>query len=465
MGNHQINPFPVGGAPSGYNVVNDLTTGGVATALSGEMGKKLGAMLRNRSVFVAAADASAAEKLAADYQCTGTNDELVLQQAVNAVYAKGGGEVLLSNGTFSIDSFPNYDANNDGGSYVAIMLPYEQSYYTTIKITGTYSGTNSTGTTINVSDSCYEGLSSSTHYKIFSSTFVSSIVGNARITLIMTGLHFQLPWNQKKIMCIDLHSVNRPYISFIKMSAARAGYNGWEGTTATPPAVAVEGCIGLRMTGGSNAGTICDYRNILAYAFHEGFQVGGEHVVGINLAGICNVYSFTFGNYPYSDCFIHPITLINCCDERTVNLPLFADCGDSRYKASEDGGQQVSLIDYNLERFPTLTPGLQLGELATELRPGHFHGEISYTGQLYTGEGSGVQGTKNSKVIKFWKDGHGQRFITRNSAHLLAGGSTERRSYAPNYLQRYWDTDAGKELICTDTANKTWKDTDGNAVT
>ena len=64
MGNHQINPFPAGGAPSGYNVVNDLTTGGIATALSGEMGKKLGAMLRNRSVFVAAADASAAEKLA-----------------------------------------------------------------------------------------------------------------------------------------------------------------------------------------------------------------------------------------------------------------------------------------------------------------------------------------------------------------------------------------------------------------
>jgi hypothetical protein len=441
--------------PAGYPIANDLDTNSAQQGLSAAMGKKLAAIARNRAVIVAASDASDEEKLAADYQCTGTNDELVIQQAVNAVYAKGGGEVLLSNGTFSIDSFPNYDANNDGGSYVAVMLPYGQAYYN-IRITGTYSGVNSTGTTINVSDSCYEGLSSSTHYKIFSSTFVSSIIGTARITLIMTGLHFQLPWNQKKIMCIDLHSVNRPYLSFIKMSAARAGYNGWEGTTATPPAVAVEGCIGLRMTGGSNAGTICDYRNILAYAFHEGFQVGGEHVVGINLAGICNVYSFTFGNYPFSGCFIHPITLINCCDERTVNLPLFADCGDSRYKASEDGGQQVSIIDYNLERYPTITPGLQLGELATELRPGHFHGEISYT--IMTG-------TKNSKTEKFWKDGHGQRFITRNSAHLLAGGSTERRSYAPNYLQRYWDTDAGKELICTDTANKTWRDTAGNIVT
>lgn len=454
--------------PAGYPIANDLDTNDAQQSLSAAMGYKLGRIARIRTVFVAANDASDEEKLIADYQCTGTNDEQTIQAAINAIYAAGGGTVKLSKGTFYIDSFANYDANDDGGSYTAIILPADDVVYYDLRIEGTsfgYPYTNTNDTVIRVSNSCYEGLDSSRKYKIFRSPYNNSIVSKSKIALYMETLDIILPYNQKKIMCIDLRYTNKVWMRFVYIRAYISGYNGRTVNLQNPPDAAVEDCVGIRMMGGSNAGLLNTFDSVLCMGFYEGFKLGAEHVIGLNLGALWCVYGYTFGNYPYSECFIHPITLINCSDERNVNLPYFADCGDSRYKDTEDGGQQITIIDYTIERFNELAPGGVLGYYAKEKRPGHFHGEISYTGQLYTGEGSGVQGTKNSKVLKFWEDGHGQRFITRNSAHLLAGSSTERRSYAPNYLQRYWDTDAGKELICTDTANKTWRDTAGNIVT
>lgn len=453
MAKQNIYPYGVGGElPSGYPIANNLTTDSAQQALSAAMGKKLSAMTHKGEVFVVAADATAEDKLAADYQCTGTNDELVIQQAINHIHTIGGGKVRLSSGNFNIGSFPNYDSANDGGSYVAILIPADSTGGYSICIEGVYP--HNSGTRIHVTESCYESLNANNHYKVFSSTYYADLTAGAKITLMMHKMRIDIPWNQKKIMCIDCHSVNRADIGFIQLSAAKAGYGGWAASSPEdPPAVAAQGCIGLRMTSGSNAGQICDYRSIGTYAFYEGIQVGGEHVVGINLSGICNVYSYTFGNYPWTQAFHHPITLINCCDERSVNMPYFAYCGANRNNG--EGGQQISIIDYNLERNAPQTPGKVLGESATELVPGTFHGEVSFTMQV---------GGTNVTDKKFWKDGHGQRFITRNSAHRLACSTTVRNGYAPNYLQRIWDTTLNKEVVCVDTANKTWKDTMGNTV-
>lgn len=447
--------------PAGFPLANDLATNSAQQALSAAMGKKLAAIATKRTVFVAASDASEKEKLAADYQCTGTNDELTIQAAINEVHAANGGTVMLSQGNFYIDSFPNYDANDDGGSYTAIMIPTnsDEKLYS-IHIEGSsigyFSNNFATHTAIRVSDSCYGGLDSNRKYKIFRSPYNDSLMGKARGMLYMENIFISLPYNQKKIMCIDLRYTNNVWMRYIYIRGYTSGYNGRVVSLQNPPDPAVEGCVGIRMMGGSNAGFLNNFSNITTLGFYEGFQMGSEHIIAMNLGALWCVYGYTFGNYPWVDCMIHPITMINCSDERNVNGPLFAHCGDSRYESTEDGGQQITIIDFTFERYAELAPGGALGELATELRPGHFHGEVSYTA---------MEGTKNSKTAKFWKDGHGQRFITRNSAHLLAGSSTERRSYAPNYLQRYWDTDAGKELICTDTANKTWRDTAGNIVT
>jgi len=440
--------------PAGYPIANNLVTNSAQQALAAAMGVKLAAIASKRTLFVVAADASADEKLAADYQCTGTNDELVIQQAVNAIYANGGGTVRLSSGAFYIDSFPNHDDTDDGGSDTAILIPSNDSTGYEISIIGaSYPYGSDGGTLIKVSTTCYESLSASAKYKIFRTTYSSSLIGNAKVSLFLESFAVQLPWNQKKILCIDLRSCNRVHMQYIRCSGFTKGYNGYDSSNGNPPAKAAEGCIGVRMTSGSNYGTICDYLNCGCNGFYEAWQVGGEHVVGINLSGIFNVYSYTFGNYPWTDAFHHPITLINCCDERSVNLPYFAYCGANMENGA--GGQQISLIDFNIERYAPQTPGGVLGDAATELVPGTFHGEISYTMQT---------GGTNVTNQKFWKDGHGQRFISRNSAHKLACTTSVRNGYAANYLQRVWDTTLGKEVICIDTANKTWKDTMGNTV-
>lgn len=426
----------------------------VIDSLDGLMAK-----LKNGEVFIAASDARETEKERADFLCTGVNDEVVIQAAINSIYAAGGGTVRMSSGTFYIDSFTNYEANDDGGSYTAIMIPSNNTTGYTIKIIGDsipYSYTANGGTRIRVSDTCYEGLDQNKVYKIFRSPYVRSLVNNARVSLIMEQFGIYLPWNQKKIMCIDLLYTNRVELRHVYITAYISGYNGHTVSIQNPPDVAVEGCVGLRMTGGSNAGLLSTYDSVVCIGFYEGIKVGGEHVIGLNLGGIFNVYSYTFGNYPWSDGMNHPITLINCSDERSVNLPLFAYCSESRNNSAS--GQQISIIDFNVERIAAYTPGKQLGNLARELVPGTFHGDISYTIQYRYG------GSPLSTTMKFWEDGHGQRFQSRNSTQLLACDTTTRNSYAPNYLQRIWDTTLGKEVICVDTANKTWKDAMGNIV-
>lgn len=440
--------------PAGYPIADNLTTNSAQQALSAKQGKLL---REGNRIRIAASDAPDYQKAVADYQCTGTNDELVIQQAVNDVFAIGGGTVHLSLGTFKIDSFPIHDNNDDGGSDTAILIPSGEVGYE-IRIMGTtlpYGMNMYNGTKIVVSEDCYESLDSSKKYKIFRSTYGQMLNGYCRVSLIMSDIGISIPWNQKKIMCIDLLYCNRVLLERILCRGYINGYDGHVITGSNPPDPAAQGCVGIRMTGGSNYGVLCDYRNVACAGFYEGFQVGGEHVIGINLSGVHNVYSYTFGNYPWQEAFAHPITLINCCDERSVNLPLFAYCGLN--KGNQSAGQQITLIDFNIERYAGHTPGGVLGELATELVPGTFHGEISYT---VFDNATGLLSTNQA----FWKDGHGQRFISRNSTHKLACGTTERNGYAPNYLQRIWDTDLDKEVICVNTANKTWKDTAGNTV-
>lgn len=463
MGNSNIYPFGQGATmPEGYPIANDLTTNSAQQALSAAMGARVAAMLRGKdSIFVAASDATSGEKLAADYLCNGSHDEATIQAAITELYNKKGGTLILSSGTFVIDDFPTYDSSYDGGCYIAINIPSNNnSYGFTIDIIGNgvpfYQEVGSRGTLIQVSDTCYEGLDDNKKYKVFCCSYASSLIDKARLDVSLYGFRIRLPWNQKKITCVDLRSANRVSVELVNLYAFRTGYNGYSNNAAgtNPPPVAVDGCNGLRMTSGSNDGVITRYNYISAAGFREGIQAGGEHAVCINLGGYYNFYTFTFGNYPWQDAFHHPITLINCSDERSVNMPYFAYCGNNHHSDNR-GGQQITMIDFNFERYAPQTPGGELGDLATERVPGTFFGEITYTTQR--------QGA-NVGDIPFWENGHGERFITRNAAHKLACGTTERNGYAPTYLQRIWDTDLGKEVICVDTANKTWKDAMGNTV-
>lgn len=408
-------------------------------------------------IYVAASDAPARQKAMADYQCDGVNDEVELQQAVDAVYAQGGGVIRLSKGVFYIDDFPKTDSDNDGNSKVAILIPSGDTGYEIRIIGDTFSYGNANGTRIVVSDDCYEGLNNSTPYKIFKAKYYSSLMSSSRVSVFFENLTVKMPWNQKKIICFDLRNFNRVFMQTISCAGYISGYRGgWTTSFQSPPPVAVQGCIGIRMTGGSNYGTLCDYRNIGCSGFYEAFQVGGEHVIMINCSGIWNYYSYTFGNYDFGasgDVLCHPITLINCCDERSVNLPLFANCDNKG--SIHPGGQEVDLIGFNVERRNYDTPGGTLGDFAKESTPGMFHGRI-----IYTIAGSNLNATN----IRFWEHGHGHRFESRDSTQLLATTKSVLATYAPNYLQKVWLTDENKLAICTDTQTPTWRDALGNII-
>ena len=91
-------------------------------------------------------------------------------------------------------------------------------------------------------------------------------------------------------------------------------------------------------------------------------------------------YGFTFGNYPTNCGGNHSLTLINCMDERNINLPLFNQCGDSDGRGGRlQGGQEVTLISFNMERVERQTPGGKLGDLMREMYPGTWRGSIDFT--------------------------------------------------------------------------------------
>lgn len=401
-------------------------------------------------VYVACSDAPETQKSSADVVLPGTNDELVLQSIINTVCHNGGGKIKLSRGTVFIDSFPNKEANLD--DYVALLIP--QATPCTVAIEGDVLGMASGGTAFLITSDCYADLDSTKQYTVIRGGH-RTYPFNSNLSFRMHDVRIDLPWNQKPIRCIDCLYFNQVLIERVTMSAFKNGYGeGWNVAVTTPPAVAVEGCEGLRATGGSNYGILDDYRNVFVTGFYKGFRLSGEHLVGINLSAIFCVYGYTFGDYNWGGGSNHPITLINCCDERNVNLPLFVANGESG-NAYHSGNQAISFVDFNVERIADYTPGGELGDYATEQYPGVFKGEINYTIQDEFG------GHGNSVDVPFWATGSGNGMVSRNQAQLQACDTATRLTYAPNYMQKIYDTTLNKLVIYNGSA---WVDTNGSVV-
>ena len=146
-------------------------------------------------------------------------------------------------------------------------------------------------------------------------------------------------------------------------------------------------------------------------------------------SAIFNVYGYTFGNYDWTNAFIHPIVMVRCTDERNVNMPLFKNNG---FTMSGQGKQSITMIAFSVERSSNNTPGDVLKDFAKEEVNGRFYGDITFT---IMGEG-----LTNRVDIPFFANGSGKNFKVRNLAHAIAGTTEERLTYAANNNQEYYDT-------------------------
>ena len=392
------------------------------------------------SIIVAAANATDYDKSRADMVCSGVHDELVIMQALGLLNSCG--EVILTKGTYSIDGFyPSPD-----GHMGAIIVPdtYRPNYR--IKIAGAQDSDRDC--ILRISQTCYNNLAIDTQYSVFSAA--NHVFADYGKHVIFENLYVEVPGNKKQIICFDGWNFGSMRLTNCWANNAEAG--SYLGSRLTSEFYGVAGCIGFRGTQGSNNAIDMIWTNCTAQGLGIGFAVSGEHLVMTQCAGVANKYAYTFNYYAQTTgAYTHPMTLINCCDERSENLPLFGNNGEP---GRTSGQQAVTFIDFNIERLSTDA----IVDLATELNPGSWRGSIDYSFQASYG------GVGNTTDRAFWAAGSGFGVRSRNQAQLQAAPTNVRNSYAPNYYQQLYDTTLNKLAICVDPANKVWVDAAGNTV-
>ena len=410
----------------------------------------------NDYIKVCANNSTDDAKTHSDYVCTGVNDELTIGKAILDCIAQDK-NLYLANGIYRIDGFHDF---SDGGPRAAICFPRAHREIAVVGQNNEYGFQKryDNGVVFYVSDEAMSTLGEDGGDVIRGEWSPKGIQNGSNLNI--TNLAIILANNTHAIRCMDLRRVDRVELKNVTMLSygdlIKEDSN--MGLHETPP-VANKDCIGLTMTDGSNY-NYSNYTNVFVYGFGEGIQVGGEHVVCINCGATLCLYGFTFGNYESNCGLNHPITLINCLDERNVHLPYFGKwCGDGDGKGGRlIGRQEVTFISFNIERLASKTPGGVLGDLMREEIPGSWCGKIDFTAQP---EWCAL----NDVAFEIWeRDGSGSGIRTRNACHKDVATTAERNSYYPMLAQQIFDTDLGKLVICIDPANKIWVDTLGNKV-
>lgn len=390
----------------------------------------------------------------ADFVCTGKSDELIIQKAIDRA-VETNKNVFLLNGIYNIDGF--HDHYSDNGPKSAICFP---NTWREIRFIGEnheygFRERFDNGVVFYVSHEALESIFDETD--VIRGKWTPKGIQNGS-SLCLENIAVILDNNRHKIRCIDLRRSDRVEVKNVTLvSYGKLITENPANGLFDPPPIPTEGCIGLTMTDGSN-NSYSNYTNVQTYGFDEGIQVGGEHVVCINCGAAVGRYGFTFGNYKTANGSNHPITLINCMDERNINMPLFNLCGDHLDGEHLQGEQEVTLISFNMERVAARTPGGKLGSYMQEIYPGSWKGNIDFTIQpdwCHT----------NSSDCQLWEnDGSGSGIKTRNNCHKTICDTKERLSYYPTLGQQIFDTDLNKAVICIDPASKKWVDLNGTVV-
>lgn len=397
-----------------------------------------------REVIVCPSDGSLFDKARADFVCDGINDEIEINDAIEKV-KDCIGKVILCNGNFYVDSFNEYTLSGKK-EYVAIAMETSKGQGSTVgvSIEGASNGKVGSTTIINVRDSAFNNIDEELTPSVFGGgSSAVGYVGGKGINI--SGIKIVFSRNDRK--CIG---INMQHFYWGEIKRCNITYTGYGQNV-----VATEGFVAFRGWAGWSDGSVIGIYDTYVSGFYTAFQIGGEHVICERLGARYNYIAYTFGEYELdenSGSQVHPITMINCCDEHSACLPKFYGSGNASKKGANR--VEVSFISFNIEYYPLITGIEVVG--AEEVVDGGWVGRIDYTVE---------NNEQNSSVYhKFWADGHGKNFITTNLAHCQIGTTSLRNTYAPNYMQQYFDTDLNKVIYCKEPSTKTWIDANGNVV-
>ena len=223
---------------------------------------------REREVTIAAADSRAAAKAAANYVCTGTNDELVVQRAIDDC-AVTGRNLFLYAGLYRFDAVYDF---KDGGPRSAIVIRNMRRDFE-IRGEGRYvmgwsKKVNVNGVIFSLSEKALPDDGES----------VDIVRGEWSRQGIMNGSALRLenltvwaPDSQHNLRALDLRRVMSVEVCNVRLYAlGNALLKGLKYPYGNPPAPVV-GNIGLTMTDGSNT-VPANFVNVCATGFGQGFQ-------------------------------------------------------------------------------------------------------------------------------------------------------------------------------------------------
>ena len=338
----------------------------------------------DRYIYIAASNSSNKNKAVADYICSGTNDEIVIQKAVDEL--THGGTIQLLDGAYYFDSFPT---NN------SCVYFKNSGYARTITIKGTTenkSYLSDYGVTINVTEKAFNTITNSSHYYVFDSSPTKMPIGDWSAlpnNVNYENMYIYLYNSQKKVCGINGYNLGSLEVKQVGVYSKSYFHDRFNHVRPVSP---VEGCTGIITPNAAND----EMAKISLNCANVGGLYTGIHIKNVEhlIMNTCTVSRCCYGYIFEGNC-AKTLTVINCADEGNSHLPKFISTG------------HLTMIDFCIERLNEAHIPIDSANsetYATETVPKGWKGFISYI----------IQGSSPNLNGKFWKDGQGKGFKTIN---------------------------------------------------
>lgn len=347
------------------------------------------------SVTVAASNSTQSDKGCADYICTGTNDGLIIQNAIDSLSSKGG-TVYLATGDYYLDTWQYVSGS------IKNALSIKSGTQRAVKISG-MSFPMRKNNSHDLTNTAILRLTSTAISALSGSETRVSVIGYGgssrtypAYTLNVENIGITFADNQHPIIAVDGKFFSAMLVKNVFCGIDTVNYTGTDG--AVDYDYPIENCIAIRGLEGSNFGAGYRISNCFVWGFGTAYLLNGEHLIAEQLGcRFCN-YSYKFGYDHTIGTMVHDNTLINCCHEFCSRFPAFY--------GSNSKLQAINFYDYNAEddsssQFKTIAR-------ATEETQGAYRGRV-----YYTCAGTGSFANNNNE---FFASGSGANFEVKNTA-------------------------------------------------